>query len=206
MIPKPIFEDIISLSNTNHICYSSIVTYMKSAEIETNDFSFVHIVFGYTEKPVLFQVNFLNEIVTTPLNFQELLAKTKSFGDIVYLVTLYWFYKEDETLDWFTETTETNNALSSLFSMSKGKLVYHYQLEQLYSAATNCSIEEAILFRKAINLKRPSAYEKAKKVFLPTGQSIFEVLHQYRIKDFTLYPKIKEALKLYYYINSSKTQ
>lgn len=72
----------------------------------------------------------------------------------------------------------------------------------MYSAITNSTVEEAIAFRKVINLKRPSAFEKAKTMLLPSGESLFDVLTKYRFRDFTLYPKIKEAIALYNYLNS----
>jgi hypothetical protein len=75
-------------------------------------------------------------------------------------------------------------------------------VEQLYSSITNSNTEEAIAFRKAINLKRPSAFEKAKTMLLPSGESLFDVLTKYRFRNFTLYPKIKEAMELYTYLNS----
>jgi hypothetical protein len=74
-------------------------------------------------------------------------------------------------------------------------------LEQLYCSLTQSNIEEAVAFRKAINLKRHSAFEKAKTIVLPTGESLFEIITQYRHRDFTLYPKIKEAIALYNYLN-----
>ncbi len=79
--------------------------------------------------------------------------------------------------------------------------MYHCQLEQLYCSLTQSSIEEAVAFRKAINLKRHNAFEKAKTIVLPTGESLFEVITQYRHRDFTLYQKIKEAIALYNYLN-----
>jgi hypothetical protein len=38
-------------------------------------------------------------------------------------------------------------------------------------------------------------------MLLPSGESLFDVLTKYRIRDFTLYPKIKEAITLYNYLN-----
>ena len=80
-------------------------------------------------------------------------------------------------------------------------MLYHYQVEQIYSSVINSTAGEAIAFRKAINLKRHSSFEKAKTILLPSGESLFEVLTKYRFRDFTLYPKIKEAIALYNYLN-----
>jgi hypothetical protein len=37
---------------------------------------------------------------------------------------------------------------------------------------------------------------------MPSGESLFEILTKYRFRDFTLYPKIKEAIELHTYLNS----
>jgi hypothetical protein len=117
------------------------------------------------------------------------------------LVTYYGFFKEDEAnLSLFKENNSTG-AIASYLESTNGKLLYHYQVEQLYSSITNSNVEEAIAFRKAINLKRPSAFEKAKYLLFPSGETLFDVLTQYRFRDFTLFPKIKEAIALYNYLN-----
>jgi hypothetical protein len=126
---------------------------------------------------------------------------TKSFYQLLYLVTYYRFFKENEAnLSLFKDNNRTG-AIASYLENTNGKLLYHYQVEQLYSSLTNCTTEEAIAFRKAINLKRPSAFEKAKTMLLPSGESLFDILIKQRFRDFTLYPKIKEAMELYNYLN-----
>jgi hypothetical protein len=99
------------------------------------------------------------------------------------------------------KNNKITGAVVSYLESTKGKLLYHYQVEQLYRSITNSTVEEAIAFRKAINLKQPSAFEKAKTLLFPSGESFFEVLTKYRFRDFTLYPKIKEAIALYNYLN-----
>jgi hypothetical protein len=117
------------------------------------------------------------------------------------LVTYYEFFKEnEENLSLFKDNNFTG-AIASYLESTNGKLLYHYQVEQLHSSVTNSTTEVAIAFRKAINLKRHSAFEKAITILLPSGESLFEVLTKYRFRDFTLYPKIKEAIALYNYLN-----
>jgi hypothetical protein len=124
-----------------------------------------------------------------------------SFAELLYLVSYYGFFKDYENNISLFKVSFASKKTECYFENTFGKLLYHYQLEQLYCSITQSSIEEAIAFRKAINLKRHSAFEKAKTILLPTGESLFEVITQYRYRDFTLYPKIKEAIALYNYLN-----
>jgi hypothetical protein len=124
-----------------------------------------------------------------------------SFSEVLYLVSYYGFFKEDEDSLSLFKNNSTSNNMYFYFENTFGKLLYHYQLEQLYCSLTQSSIEDAIAFRKAINLKRYSVFEKAKTIKLPTGESLFDIINQYRHREFTLYPKIKEAIALYNYFN-----
>lgn len=203
---KEIFELVVAIKNTDFICYPIINEYQKQQQIETDDFELVHIVYAVQEnKPRVFYIRFINRIIELPKNhFSSYLLKLKksSFAELLYLVTYYGFFKENEAnLSLFKDNNRTG-AIASYLDSTDGKLLYHYQVEQLYSAITNSTVEEAITFRKAINLKRPSALEKAKSLLFPSGESLFDVLTKYRFRDFTLYPKIKEAIALYNYLNS----
>jgi hypothetical protein len=118
------------------------------------------------------------------------------------LVSYYGFFKKDEDDLSLIKVSETSSNSRYYFENTFGKLLYHYQLEQLYGSLTECKWEEAVAFRKSINLKRHSAFEKAKTIVLPTGKNLLEVITHYRYRDYTLYPKIKEALALFNYLNN----
>lgn len=203
---KILLEERIAVNNQNHICSEIIKNYRIEQEIKIDDFAFAHLVYGINDKPVLFHINFISNAEVLPKNEFNIHLQNlnqKSFSELLYLVTYYGFFKEDEAnLSLFKDNNKSTGAIASYLESTNGKLLYHYQLEQLYSAITNSTVEEAITFRKAINLKRPSVYEKAKTMLLPSGESLFDVLTKYRFRDFTLYPKIKEAIALYNYLNS----
>lgn len=203
---KILFEEQILVNNSNHICSEIIKNYRIEQDIKIDDFAFAHVVYGINCKPVLFNINFSNTAEVLPKNEFNIQLKNlnqKSFSELLYLVTYYGFFKEDEAnLSLFKDNNNSIGAIASYLESTNGKLLYHYQVEQLYSAITNATVEEAITFRKAINQKRPSAFEKAKTMLLPSGESLFDVLTKYRFRDFTLYPKIKEAIALYNYLNS----
>lgn len=202
---KILFEEQIAVNNSNHICSEIIKNYRIEQDIKIDDFAFAHVVYDIKDKPVLFHIHFTASaevLQKNEFNIHLQNLNHKSFSSLLYLVTYYGFFKEDQTnLSLFKENN-CNGAIASYLESTNGKLLYHYQVEQLYSSITNSTVEEAIAFRKAINLKRPSAFEKAKTMLLPSGESLFEVLTKYRFRDFTLYPKIKEALELYIYLNS----
>ena len=203
---KILFEERIAVNNQNHICSEIIKNYRIEQDIKIDDFVFAHVVYGINDKPVLFHIKFTATVeVSTKNEFNIHLQNLnqKSFSELLYLVTYYGFFKEDESnLSLFKDNNKSTSAVASYLESTNGKLLYHFQVEQLYSSITNSTVEEAIAFRKAINLKRPSAFEKAKTMLLPSGESLFEVIIKYRIRDFTLYPKIKEAMELYTYLNS----
>jgi hypothetical protein len=203
---KILLEERIAVNNQNHICSEIIKNYRIERDIKIDDFAFAHLVYGINDKPVLFHINFSSNAEVLPKNEFNIHLQNlnqKSFSELLYLVTYYGFFKEDEAnQSLFKDNNKSTGAVVSNLESTNGKLLYHYQVEQLYSSITNSNTEEAIAFRKAINLKRPSAFEKAKTMLLPSGESLFDVLTKYRFRDFTLYPKIKEAMELYTYLNS----
>ena len=201
---KILLEERIVVNDSNHICSEIIINYRIEQDIKIDDFAFAHVVYGINYKPVLFHINFSNTAeVSTDNEFNIHLQNLnhKSFYQLLYLVTYYGFFKENETNLSLFKDNHSTGALASYLESTNGKLLYHYQLEQLHSSITNSTVEEAITFRKAINLKRPSTFEKAEALLFPSGESLFEVLKKYRFRDFTLYPKIKEAIALYNYLN-----
>lgn len=201
---KILLEERIAVNNQNHICSEIIKNYRIEQDFKIDDFAFAYVVYGINEKPVLFHIYFSNTEEVLPKNEFKIHLKNlnqKSFSELLYLVTYYGFFKEDEANLSLIKNNKSTGAVVSYLENTNGKLLYHYQVEQLYSSITNSNVEEAIAFRKAINLKRPSAFEKAKYLLFPSGETLFDVLSQYRFRDFTLYPKIKEAIALYNYLN-----
>jgi hypothetical protein len=205
MISKSLIEETISLKETCHLCAPIITQHQKQQQIEADDFESVHLVYVVQDdKPLLFYVRFINGTTNLPKHkFTSYLSQINkgSFNELLYSVSYYGFFKENEDNLSLLKITDTTRKIGCYFENTFGKLLYHFQLEQLYCSLTQSKIEEAVAFRKAINLKRHSAFEKAKTIVLPTGESLFEVITQYRHRDFTLYPKIKEAIALYNYLN-----
>jgi hypothetical protein len=201
-----LLEETITLKDANHLCAPIIAQYQKNQQIETDDFERVHLVYGlHDDKPIVFYIRFINGGTELPNHhFSSYLTQVNkgSFNELLYLVSYYGFFKENEDNLSLLKVPYTSNKTSCYFENTFGKLLYHYQLEQLYRSLTQSDIEEAVAFRKAINLKRHGAFEKAKTILLPSGESLFEIITHYRYRDYTLYPKIKEALALFNYLNN----
>ena len=206
MILKSILEEIISLNNTNHFCTPLIVEHQKQQQLENDEFEWVHLVYGLQDnKPIVFYIRFINSIKELPKDkFSDYLSQLNkcSFAELLYLVSYYGFFKEDENNLSLFKVSFASKKTECYFENTFGKLLYHYQLEQLYCSLTQSTIEEAITFRKAINLKRHNAFEKAKTIVLQTGESLYDIISGYRYREFTLYPKLKEALALYTFLHS----
>ena len=202
---KEIYELVVAIKDKDFICYPIITKYQIQQQIEANDFEQVHLVYALEDdKPIVFYIRFINSIKEQPKDkFSNYLSQVNKgfFAELLYLVSYYGFFKVDENNLSLFKVSFASKKTECYFENTFGKLLYHYQLEQLYTALTQSTTEEAITFRKAINLKRHNAFEKAKTIDLPTGESLFEVITHYRHRDFTLYPKIKEAIALYNYLN-----
>lgn len=205
MSNKGLFEIVVAVNDIEFICHPIITEYQKKQQIEANEFEWLHLVYAVQDgKPIVFYIRFINSSKELPKqDFSSYLSRINksSFSELLYLVSYYGFFKEDEDNLFLFNFQDTSRKTGCYFENTFGKLLYHYQLEQLYGSLTQSKIEEAVAFRKAINLKRSSAFEKAKAIVLPTGESLFEVITHYRHRDFTLYPKIKEALNLFNYLN-----
>jgi hypothetical protein len=202
---KELIELVVAVNDPEFICHPIIIQFQKQQQIETDEFEWVHLVYAIQEeKPIVFYVRFINDNTELPKhNFSSYLSQINksSFSELLYLVSYYGFFKENEDNLYLIKATGKSNTTNCYFENTFGKLLYHYQLEQLYCSSTQSSIEDAVAFRKSINLKRHSAFEKAKTILLPTGESLYDIISEYRYREFTLYPKLKEALALYTFLH-----
>ena len=208
MISKQFNEEIISAKDTQHICAKTLDQYQKAYKVDTNKFEWVYLVYGIQDdQPIVFYLSYLDSITALPKNrFSSYVSQVNqsSFAELLYLVSHYSVFLENEDSEdnlSLLKVTPNKNTVQHYFECTFGKLLYHYQLEQLYCSLTQSNAEEAIAFRREINIKRLSTYEKAKMIALPTGESLFEVITQNLHNGFTTYPKIKEAIALHSYLN-----
>jgi hypothetical protein len=202
------FETVISVKDKYHICTPTIIEYLKNLNIEPHEDHFIHIAYAIKEESLLvFYIKFLNNVKElSEESFTNCLTKlnTSNFDELLFLSTYYGVFlnNEDNLFAVIKSYNQPKNTLA-YFKNTFGKLLYHYQLEQLYCSLTNSSIQVAIDFRKSINLKRQVAFEKAKSIKLPTQDSLYDVIKKHQHFGFTLYPKLKECITLYEYLNET---
>jgi hypothetical protein len=199
-------EEIINSNNTKHLCHPIILEYLKNHNLYLKD-AWIHVVYAIKTEPIIFSILYINKKIVIPeksFKYYLLNSDLESFDELLYLVTLYSHCCFDKDSSWFLNKPNNPELINSYLSKSKGKMVFHYQLEQLYMSLTNSSIETAITFRKSINLKRKSAFDEAKSIILSNGKSLLNFIQESRIKDFTLYPKIKETMELFHFLNQNK--
>ena len=117
---KNLYEERISVNNSNHICSEIIKNYRIEQNIKIDDFAFAHVVYGINDKPVLFHINFSNNTeVSTKNEFNIHLhyLNQKSFSELYYLVTYYGFFKENKAnLSLFKDNNFTGAIASYLES------------------------------------------------------------------------------------------
>ena len=88
--------------------------------------------------------------------------------------------------------------IDKILHCTYGKLVYHFQLEQLYSLFTGFSLdlEKATRFRKAFNIKNHAVVDPVLTKQLTDGSTFGELIEQRRISDFVFKPQWEAAGKL----------
>ena len=92
---------------------------------------------------------------------------------------------------------EKPNDIDRILHCTYGKLVYHFQLEQLYSLFTGSQdLEKAVSFRKAFNIKNHAVVDPVLTKQLTNGSTFGELIEQRRISDFVFKPQWEAAGKL----------
>ena len=96
-----------------------------------------------------------------------------------------------------------NEFLNFILKDSFGKIVYNYQLENLYQTVHLNDIEDSISFRKSINKKDNIALEKSKEMFLTEKLSLFDVIDKHMRLTYTMLPNYFGGRVLYEVFNKS---
>lgn len=135
-------------------------------------------------------------------NFVGLLKEQNpvSFPDLVYISTLYdpfHFYDSTNRIPPFGPRLIVGDFLDQMFLESRGRIVYHFQLEMLYLILTECSVQQAIKFRQGIGKKDAWAWMEAELLKFPGGKTLKNVMDERMINEFTLSPNYRGAMNLY---------
>ena len=69
MISKQFIEEIISATDTQHICANIIAQYQKAYKVDTTKFEWVYLVYGIQDdQPIVFYLSYLDSITALPKN------------------------------------------------------------------------------------------------------------------------------------------
>jgi hypothetical protein len=136
-------------------------------------------------------------------NFGNLLIKLDKKYDLWSLLFLCSTYlpmngsiNVRTVINEYAEKQDTNPAYMILHC-SFGKLVYHFQLEQLYRVFTGSNdLQAAINFRKAFNKKDHAYINPVLKEQLEDGMSFRQFIENHRIGDFVFKPQWEATGKL----------
>jgi hypothetical protein len=140
-------------------------------------------------------------------NIQETLLAYNKYGfyDLLYFATLYLpsiqipnTFKKNPFI---IEPVKNEGSLDKYLSISFGKIIYTYQIEQLYMESTHCDILEAIRVRRNINKKVHSTLKQLTEIKFDEEKSFMQLLKERMISDFVYYPNIRFARNLYDLIN-----
>jgi DNA polymerase III alpha subunit len=140
-------------------------------------------------------------------NIRETLLAYNKYGfyDLLYFTTLYLpsiqipntFKKNPFDI----EPVKNEDSLDKYLSISFGKIIYTFQIEQLYMESTHCDILEAIRIRRNINKKVNTTLKKLTEIKFDEEKSFMQLLNERMISDFVYYPNIRFARNLNDLIN-----
>ena len=188
--------EILALYKKRHPCYTVTIE---------EEFKYAYIVFLDASPPfyLLIMPHSKNYLINYDNGeFQKFYENLpgKNFFDLLYLVTLYpkWLMGEHfSTHPFRLPSFERENLVDELLSASYGRLVYHFQLTQLFRIMTGADEESADKFRRDIGNHIPEAVELTKKISLPAGETLEEIMKERMIYEFTCFPHYREAALLY---------
>ena len=152
---------------------------------------------------LLYSLSYGENGLQREFNFGKLLVELKGNYDLwslLFLCSTYLPMHGNVNMRTFINEyalPENPNPIETILDCSYGKLVYHFQLEQLYRAYTGSIYwDEAIKFRKAFNKKDHAVIDAVLAMQLPDGAVFREFINQHRISDFVFKPLWEAAGKL----------
>ncbi len=95
---------------------------------------------------------------------------------------------------------EPYEVIENILESTNGYLVFNEQMEKIFMILRNCRKDEAVRFRKDINMKRPAAKELARSILLRPRFSLLDLM-RWRCWDtdnlFLYEPPYRNAMILY---------
>ncbi len=153
----------------------------------------VHPVFGYLTnslKP--------GETLGLKNDFRKYLSQhhPTGFSDLLFLLDHHRLEHIHGPIDYDHGQIQKTPVVDDILKPSKGLILWHYQLEQLFACFYQ-SQTKAIELRKAVNQKQAFVFELAETLEFKSGVSLGSILNDRMIFPVTCSPNLKGAITLY---------
>ncbi len=96
---------------------------------------------------------------------------------------------------------ENHSLINEELTDTKGWLVYHHQLEALYSMASGFGNIAANDFRRNVAKKKPEAIQQLNSLKFSNGQSFRQMMDERLLWESTIFPNYSGAGTLFEYVN-----
>ncbi len=134
------------------------------------------------------------------------IINTSDYFQVLFLVTTYQYYLSESVAGYTdllkSDVSSFNNKnphLDTFLKETNGWLVYHHQLENLYTMATGCDHPESQTFRKRINKKTNSSYAEPRSIEV-FGASFYDIIKERMILKGTVKPNYHGAYLLFQHL------
>jgi hypothetical protein len=136
--------------------------------------------------------------------FKEYLAEyeTNNFMDLLFLVDAYHcsIRRFQRLIDHNQHNFNENDVVDSILKDSKGILLWHHQLENLFSLFY-VDRDQAVKLRKDVNKKVADVFDLADTLRFAEGHSLKDIIDERMIYQNTCYPNFKGSLTLFKYLS-----
>lgn len=122
----------------------------------------------------------------------------KSFLDFLFLVDAYYQGRQKfgYPVDWDHYHFKKLAVVDDILARSKGILLWHYQLEQLFGCFYR-DYEKAVEARRAVNQKRAEVFDLAENLKFNPGTSLKDVIQERMVFSVTCYPNLIGAVAIF---------
>jgi len=133
-------------------------------------------------------------------DFRAYLAKHQPAGflELLFLLDVYFQSRQKfgYPVDWDQYQFQKLEVVDEILAGSKGILLWHYQLEQLFGCFY-LNPDKALEARKAVNAKKAEVFDLAEKLKFEPGTSLNDIIWDRMVFSVTCYPNLTGAVTLF---------
>ncbi len=180
-------------------------------DLLTDDMKSGHMVYlkSQPEQPIIYGTSSDDDFAKKEHCFSDFLEviNTSDYYQILLLVTTYQYYLS-ESVAGYTDLLKSdvpffnnkNPNLDTFLKETNGWLVYHHQLENLYTMAAGCDHPESQTFRKRINKKINSSFDESRSIEV-FGALLYDIIKERMTLEGTVKPNYYGAYLLFQHLN-----